>query len=117
VPESAHAWAPGSPVPLACDPHALDPITRTRHFIWIKHQLPRLMREVTELPDGVGLKFSAADLRPVATFIDRERRCCPFLRFELALLPGEEVFWLRLTGAEGVKPFLQAELLAKSPED
>jgi hypothetical protein len=101
-------------MPLACDPHALDPASRTRHFIWIKQQLPRLLRQVTELSDGFELKFSAADLRSVVSFIDRERRCCPFLRFELALLPREEVFWLRVTGAEGVKPFLQAELLAKS---
>jgi hypothetical protein len=116
VPESAQSSTPASGVALACDPHALKLITRTRHFIWIRYQLPRLLREVTELPDGFELKFSAAELRSVVTFMDRERRCCPFLRFELALLPGEEVFRLRLTGAGGVKRFLQAELLASSAE-
>lgn len=114
--EFSHTSSLDSAVALACDPRALDLITRTRHFIWIRYQLPRLVREVTELPDGVGLKFSTADLRSVVTFMDRERRCCPFLRFELALPPGEEVFWLRLTGPEGVKRVLRAELLAKSPE-
>jgi hypothetical protein len=116
VTEFAHTSTLDSAVVLACDTHTLDPITRTRHFIWIRYQLPRLVREVTDLPDGFGLKFSAADLGSVVTFMDRERRCCPFLRFELTLLPGEEVFWLRLTGPEGVKRFLRAELLAKPPE-
>jgi hypothetical protein len=116
VSKSPHTFIPDAPVALACDAGALDPITRSRHFIWIRFQLPRLVREVTELPEGIGLKFSAADLRSVATFVDRERRCCPFLGFELTLLPGEEVLWLRLTGGEGVKRFLRAELLANSPE-
>jgi hypothetical protein len=115
VPDSAKVSASDLLVPLACDARALDPVTRTRHFIWIRYQLPRLAKEVTELPDGIGLKFAVADLRAVARFIDRERRCCPFLRFELELLPGEEVLWLRLTGPVGVKRLLGAELLASAP--
>jgi hypothetical protein len=116
VSDSAKASASHSPVALACDARALDPVTRTRHFIWIRYQLPRLVKAVTELPDGVELKFAAADLEPVASFIERERRCCPFLRFELELVPDEEVLWLRLTGPEGVKRFLGAELLASPPK-
>jgi hypothetical protein len=99
---------PSTPVALACDPGALDRATRTEHFTWIRDELPRLVMEVSELPDGIGLKFPAADLAAVATFVDRERRCCPFLRFDLALPPGEEILWLRITGPEGVKRFLHA---------
>ncbi len=116
VSDSAHTGALGSTVALACDAGALDPAARADHFTWIRNQLPRLVREVSELPDGIGLKFSAADLGSVATFVERERRCCPFLRFDLALTPGEEVVWLRLTGLEGVKQFIRAELFARSPE-
>jgi hypothetical protein len=104
---STHTSTPSTPIALACDPGALDPATRTEHFTWLRHELPRLVMEVGELPDGIGLKFPAADLAAVATFVDRERRCCPFLRFDLALPAGEEILWLRITGPEGVKRFLR----------
>jgi hypothetical protein len=46
----------------------------------------------------------------LARWVDGERRCCPFLRFEIDKEPLEGPLWLRLTGAPGVKDFLQAEL-------
>jgi len=38
-----------------------------------------------------------------------ERRCCPFLSFELHWKQGDDAApWLRLTGPEGTKAFLEA---------
>ncbi len=45
-----------------------------------------------------------------AEFITRERLCCPFFRFELALEPGSEALALRLTGPEGVREFIRQEM-------
>jgi hypothetical protein len=33
--------------------------------------------------------------------------CCPFIRFTLDIEPNEGPYWLRFTGAEGVKEFLR----------
>jgi hypothetical protein len=39
-----------------------------------------------------------------------ERRCCPFLRFELRLSEEDDVVELGLRGREGVRAFLTEEL-------
>ena len=46
----------------------------------------------------------------VAEFIELERRCCPFFRFELEVQDEGGAAWLRLTGRMGVKQFIAAEL-------
>ncbi len=46
----------------------------------------------------------------LATWIDDERRCCPFLDLAIEKEPQDGPLWLRLTGPEGVKEFLKAEL-------
>ncbi len=107
MPVSAHTSTPPA---LACNVGALDPATRIDHFTWIRDELPRLVTEVRELPNGIALAFPAAQLASVATFVARERSCCPFLQFELDLPSGEEPLWLRLTGPKGLKAFLSALL-------
>jgi hypothetical protein len=39
-----------------------------------------------------------------------ERQCCPFLRFNIRLEPGEGPIWLELSGPEGTKDFLNSFL-------
>ena len=45
--------------------------------------------EVVELPDGYAYRFAGADrpLDSLLEFITAERRCCPFLSFEIAFEP------------------------------
>lgn len=102
--------SPAGDVAFACDATALDAETRREHFTWLREDLPRLVAEVEELPGGYGLRLPGRSFPAVATFVDRERRCCPFLRFAVELEPGGAVLWLRLTGAAGVRGFLEAEL-------
>src|SRR5438034_1441692 len=53
---------------------------------------------------------SEGSLVRVAEFIELERRCCPFFRFELEVQDEGRAAWLRLTGRMGVKQFIAAEL-------
>ena len=68
--------------------------------------------EAQWLADGARLRFpaEAETLSLLATFVDLERRCCAFLRFELTVEPGGGPVWLALTGPPGTREFLQAEL-------
>ena len=72
----------------------------------------RRAEEARWLPDGVQLRFTAGpdSLALLATFIDLERRCCAFLRFELTVEPGGGPVRLALTGPPGTREFLAAEL-------
>ncbi len=96
---------------LACNPKALTPAERAAHA-GVTAALLRQVQAVVELPDGYALRL-AAEAGPVALaaeFIARERRCCPFFSFQLAVEPAGSPAWLSLTGPAGVKPLLQAEL-------
>jgi hypothetical protein len=70
------------------------------------------LQSVRELPDGYALEFPPQPtlLMLLAEFIARERRCCPFFIFELRVEAEDGPFWLKMTGEEGIKPFLQAEM-------
>jgi hypothetical protein len=70
------------------------------------------VREVRELPSGLALRFDpgAEILADLATMIELERRCCPFLRFDLQVLPASGPVWLELTGPEGTRDFLRDTL-------
>src|SRR5918997_6088871 len=66
------------------------------------------VEEVAELPDGYGYRFSSesSQLEPPLEFISAERRCCPFLTFELAFEPHGGPLWLRMRGSPRVKAFI-----------
>ena len=66
------------------------------------------VEEVAELSDGFGYRFSSdgSQLEPLLEFIAAERRCCPFLTFELAFEPYGGPLWLRLRGSPPVKAFI-----------
>jgi len=49
-------------------------------------------------------------LMQTAEFIANERLCCPFLGLAVELEPEGGPLWLRLTGHDGVKPFIKAEI-------
>jgi len=66
------------------------------------------VEEVVELPDGYGYRVSSDDshLELLLEFIAAERRCCPFLIFELAFEPYAGPLWLRMRGSPQVKAFI-----------
>src|SRR5215210_6668758 len=66
------------------------------------------VEEVVELPDGYAYRFAGADsqLESLLEFIAAERRCCPFLGFEIAFAPHDGPLWLRMRGSPRVKAFI-----------
>jgi hypothetical protein len=98
-------------LPIACDMTALDSGQRARHRDLVR-RLRAANRGSAELADGYALRYGAKPrlFLELAEFVALEWRCCPFLRFALEREPADGAVWLRLTGGEGVKEFLQAEL-------
>lgn len=75
--------------------------------------LPGLFRRaesVEPTADGYRLRFdsSAQTLRDIVAAVEAERRCCRFLRFELAVEPDEGPVVLTLNGPPGTREFVAA---------
>ena len=98
---------PTHDLPIACDLTALDRELRSTHVESAKQLVRDAAQEVQELPDGFAFRYTAKQYAQVAQFIGNERLCCPFFTFVLEVTPGNGPIWLRITGREGVKDFLQ----------
>ena len=72
--------------------------------------LKQLILERTELEDGFAFKFSGSDeiLDKLNEFIKTERMCCDFFTFQLTI--DDETAWLKITGPDGSKEFLEKEV-------
>lgn len=103
---------PKSEVIIACNLTAISSEQRGQH-IAIAKQVFALVEETQELPNGYAFRLpQEPDMwLKAAEFIANERLCCPFFGFTLELEPEGGPLWLKLTGGEGVKQFLQAEIL------
>jgi hypothetical protein len=103
--------------PFYCDMSAMAPAQRKQH-ITTTGTVFGVVEAVHELPDGYAFRLpNEADLLlQTAEFIMREKLCCPFLRFTLEIEPEGGPLWLCVTGADGIKPFLRAEIGAAVPE-
>lgn len=66
------------------------------------------VQAVQELEDGYAFQFpnEPGMLPALAHFIEHERQCCAFYDFALEVGAGGRPFRLRMTGAEGVKAFM-----------
>jgi hypothetical protein len=63
---------------------------------------------VKEIENGYAYQFPSGEgvTLELASLIALEHRCCPFLRFQLTIEPGQGAIWLEMTGPEGTKDFL-----------
>ena len=102
-------------IELACVPSAIPSEERASHFALARKLFGEPKREPVELPDGLAFRFAADELDTVARFVANERRCCPFLRFEMTLDAAGGPLWLRMSGPEGTRHFLQHELELTKP--
>ena len=93
---------------FACDMAALSPAERSAHAEVMKRVFGSV-RAVENLPEGYAFSVPVSELVAVSEFVPLERRCCPFFGFSLEIAPEGDVFELRITGPEGVRPFIQAE--------
>ena len=99
--------------PFFCNLKALTPSERSEHQA-LTVRLARSVAAPRELPDGYAFELTSTELsiRDLATWIDYERRCCPFFDFGLEWRRENGPITLRLTGRDGVKDFIRAEFRA-----
>lgn len=99
-------------LPVACDLHVFDPVSRARHRALLSDVVKARHVGVHDLPDGIELVYPVDRglVAALATWIVDERRCCPFLTFELEVGPGDPRLRLRLRGPEGTRELLMHEL-------
>lgn len=97
--------------PFVCNMSAIAPDERPQHVATIR-QVFAATQEIQELPDGYTFRLpnDALVLLKIAEFITRERLCCPFLGFAVEVEEEGGPVWLRLTGREGAKAVIRAEL-------
>lgn len=73
---------------------------------------------VEDLTDGYGFRFDdpTAHLTDILAFVAAERRCCPFLTFEVAFTPHNGPLWLRLRGSDAIKAFVNEMFVSRVRE-
>ena len=100
-----------SPLPIVCVPSALTREERTRSRE-LRRELAAATVETRAKPNGYSYRYrdDPEIFRKAAEWITLERRCCPFLTFELRWSQGASTPWLELTGPEGTREFLGAEM-------
>lgn len=75
-------------------------------------EVPDLFRaadEVAQLSDGYALQFPNEPglFSAMANFVEHERQCCPFFRFNIEVAPHGGPITLSMTGADGVKDYME----------
>lgn len=98
---------------FVCVPDAIPQEERAGHFALAKQLFGRLAIAQQDLPDGYAVHFPAAVFDEIAKFVANERRCCPAIRFEIDVKSAGERIILRMSGPEGAREFLRAELSLK----
>jgi hypothetical protein len=66
--------------------------------------------EIKEIKNGYAYQFPGGGEMTIelAQLISLEHQCCPFLKFQLTIEPGQGPIWLEMTGPEGTRDFLSA---------
>ena len=95
---------------IACSPGAIPIEERSAHFALAKRLLMEIAERREPLPDGYAFRFRASAIEDIARFVANERKCCPFMQFDVSISPNDGPVWLRLTGPEGTRAVLDAEL-------
>jgi hypothetical protein len=72
--------------------------------------------EIVEMEKGYELQFSPSSISPaeLADGVAAESKCCPFFDFHIDLEREGSLLCLRLTGEEGIKPFIRSEFQVPS---
>ncbi len=78
----------------------------------VLQSLKEKVLERKELPNGYAFRFPGDDFMvdELIEFVKTERECCDFFVFNLSISGDKSEAWLELTGVEGAKDFVTAEL-------
>jgi hypothetical protein len=93
-----------------CNIKALNVAERAHHK-QLTDKLIAARRETVETEKGYEFQFSPRELSlaELADWVAAEAKCCPFFDFHIDLEYEGALLCLRLTGKEGIKPFIQSE--------
>jgi hypothetical protein len=104
--------APPHESPIACNLAALTASERAEHAALLRRVSSA--HEIVELEDGFRLahRIDPDIASAIARWMVYERRCCPFLSFEL-VLEDDTTLSLRLRGPREAKEIVRAALSAR----
>jgi len=93
-----------------CNIKALNPAERVRHK-QLTDKLIAARREIVETEKGYEFQYSPSNVSigELADWVVAEGKCCPFFDFHIDLEREGNLLCLRLTGEEGIKPFIRSE--------
>jgi hypothetical protein len=95
---------------FTCNLNALNPAERAQHK-QLTTKLIAARNEIVETGKGYEFQFSSpmVSVAELAGWVEAEAKCCPFFDFHIDLERGGSLVCLRLTGEEGIKPFIRVE--------
>ena len=93
-----------------CNIKALNPAERAEHK-QLTDKLIAARKEIVETEKGYEFQFdpSTVSLAELARWVAAEGKCCPFFDFHIDLERAGSLLCLRLTGEDGIKPFIRTE--------
>jgi hypothetical protein len=93
-----------------CNIKALNPAEREHHK-QLTDKLIAARREIVETEKGYEFQYSPSNVSigELADWVAAEGKCCPFFDFHIDLEREGKLLCLRLTGEEGIKPFIRSE--------
>jgi hypothetical protein len=93
-----------------CNIKALNPAERAEHK-QLTDKLIAARKEIVETEKGYEFQFDplTVSLAELARWVAAEGKCCPFFDFHIDLERAGSLLCLRLTGEDGIKPFIRTE--------
>ena len=112
VPERKQEKGAMTQAKFYCNTKALNPSERAHHKL-LTDKLVAKRTRIVETEKGYEFQYSPTtiSLAELADWVAAEIKCCPFFGFHIDLEDEGKLLCLRLTGEEGVKPFIRAEFL------
>jgi len=86
--------------PLVCMMDAIPVNERGAHFALAAKLFGRQTQERRKAPNGYAFRFPPDTLEPLARFVSKEQRCCPFLSFTITVTPNSGPVWLEIAGPD-----------------
>lgn len=101
---------------LVCNLSVFTHTKRQQHMIHA-HNLFAQVEAIHETNTGYSLKLPDTEtiIIEIATFINDDRRCCPFIHFGMEIKPNSKGIYLLLSGNDTVKTAIKAELFDLLP--
>lgn len=93
-----------------CNKKALNPTERAHHKL-LTEKLIEQRTQIVETEKGYEFQYSPSmvSLTELADWVSAESKCCAFFDFHIDLENEGRLLCLRLTGEDGVKPFMRVE--------